>query len=397
MSTIIEIERIISRGSKQTTYKLAVLRAIVDFIIEHPGREPRNGWHFIPVLDLARRALTYYWRLALEGVPQGHGHESVKIPRFARELAASGITWPGLDFSDRRAGWQLGDLILRRAMPERVRHALLDTREVLIDQPLLYLPNVAGSRVRFFSVVTTADSTGQPPIQAPHETHLQAAPGKAAFSGLTWPELLTAERTHVVLSSRSFEEIAAVRYWLLHSIKLRWALECERFGDKTDGADASPISIPSFELTASERDPVLMNAFRKTYGAIGLGVDLYTGKSFPDAWHLDPVLPWSVFPVNLFWNLVPSAAAMNTEKAARVPTLTNQFRERYLDFLTQCLGSGLHLVLEDERETYRRYFQSNSPPTSPPGERARALLSLLEKSHGRLVDAGVDSWEPEAA
>lgn len=59
MNTVAAIEQILSRGGMETTYKLAVLRAIVDFVIEHPAREPRNGLHRIPVIELARRALAY--------------------------------------------------------------------------------------------------------------------------------------------------------------------------------------------------------------------------------------------------------------------------------------------------------------------------------------------------
>lgn len=40
MNTVSAIEEVPGRGSKSTAYKRAVLRALVDFVIEHPAREP---------------------------------------------------------------------------------------------------------------------------------------------------------------------------------------------------------------------------------------------------------------------------------------------------------------------------------------------------------------------
>lgn len=89
MNTSAEIERVLSEGKKQSTYKLAVLRALVEHVIEHPAQEPRNGFHRIPIVDLARRVIALYWRPTLLGTPQGRSRKEA-IPRAIQRLRSLG-------------------------------------------------------------------------------------------------------------------------------------------------------------------------------------------------------------------------------------------------------------------------------------------------------------------
>jgi hypothetical protein len=129
MNTVAAIEQVLSRGRKESTYKLAVLRALVDFVIEHPGREPRNGLHYIPVVEIARRVLTFYWRPTLDGIPQGRrqrrrgaakalaaGQEPEwvipVIERTVRDLAQGHTTIVGIDMSSPASGLALANWLL---------------------------------------------------------------------------------------------------------------------------------------------------------------------------------------------------------------------------------------------------------------------------------------------
>lgn len=230
MNTVAAIEQVLSRGSKSSTYKLAVLRALVEFVIEHPAREPQNGFHLVPVVEVARRVLTYYWKLALDDIPQG---PRVTLPRIVKGLSSTTTMHTGLDLTDPDAGLLLGMLIEdAERIDEQIVGALLDVRQVLLDQPFQYLPNVGrgGRRVSLFSLITLPDEHGRGPrFDASYEEHRVSAPRRRELRAASWPEILRRERTVLVLSARSFEEISDVRFWVRDAIVLRWAQECERF------------------------------------------------------------------------------------------------------------------------------------------------------------------------
>ncbi len=259
-----------SRTGYSTTYKLAVLRAIIDFVIEHPAREAQNGFHRIPVVEIARRVLTYYWRLALDGIPQG---SQAKIPRRIGELATIKTAHTGIDLTDPKAGLALGMLIEgAEQIDARIVDALLDVRHVLLDQPLRYLPNVGrhGQRVTVFSLITLPDERGHGPgFDADYEAHRLAAPTKRELRGAAWTNILLRERTMIVLSARSFEEISDVRFWVRDAITLRWAQECERFA-KGEGGSISVLA-GAFELSVPERDSARIVEVKSLYRELGVG------------------------------------------------------------------------------------------------------------------------------
>ncbi len=55
-----QVEMILKHGSKSSTYKFALLKALIDYVIEHPTEEARNGFHYVPGIFLAKQFLRYY-------------------------------------------------------------------------------------------------------------------------------------------------------------------------------------------------------------------------------------------------------------------------------------------------------------------------------------------------
>jgi hypothetical protein len=62
------IESILTLGSKDTTYKLALLRAILDHMIEHPVGTENS---ILSLTWIACKFLSYYWPLFHHKIPQG--------------------------------------------------------------------------------------------------------------------------------------------------------------------------------------------------------------------------------------------------------------------------------------------------------------------------------------
>lgn len=398
MNTASAIELILSQGRKTSTYKLCVLRALVDLSIEAPGREPRNGLHFIPVVDLARRALAYYWHPSLLGIPQmvKCGAKS-SIPAFVSKLAHSNVSVPGVHLPDYDAGAPLAEWITgAEVLPKPVVETVLAIRQKLIEQPLRYLPNLGDRRAEVFSVLTLPGAERQaPPLTAGHEAHLKRAARAAELRADTWLEILDRERTFVVLSARSYEEIAELRFWLRDAIVMRWVKECERFASRRP--DSPEIPLRAFELAYPERDHNRVSELRALYEAIGLDRCLYTDQKLDSCWDLDHLLPFSRFPVNYFWNLVPATVQANRGtggKYDRLPPLTDSLLQRYSDFLERCLTQGTPVVARDVDATYRQHLQMPAPEDWYQNRTVRILRSVMETSWSRLAAAGVEIWEP---
>ena len=401
MNTAAAIERILSHGKKSSTYKLALLRAVVDIVIEQPAQEPRNGFHLIPVVEIARRFLAYYWKPALLQVPQGPGSKGSeprgkgpRIPRLLRELRDQGFMAARLDLAQEDMGSSVAEWLVEiPELPPALLDTLLELRGTILDQPLRYLPNLGSRRAEVLSVVTIprADGTGAPAWTDDYEEHRKAAPGKRELRASSWLDLLSRERTFVVLSSRAYEEIADLRFWLRDAVLVRWLKECQRFAGQEQ-----PISIDVLQLKIPGRDQEVVEELKAIYWQAGLRSCLYSGRELGRSQHLDHVLPFSRFPVNLFWNLVPAQPALNLQKSDRVPALTEPFAGRYREFISSCLAIGTPLLRRQLQVTWRRYFQEPEPPALPQRQLADQLFEMVRLSHDRLDRAGVETWEPPA-
>ena len=377
METPAAIEQVLSLGKKQSTYKIAVLRALVDYVIEQPAQEPRNGFHRIPILEIARKVLVYYWRPALSRVPQGTtGQEA--IPAAITKLANSQLLLQGVDLQATSAGLALGEWITGAvALEKPLLDALLDVRAVLLEQPIQYLHNLPGQRVSIFSLLTHGC-----PATADYEQHRKEAGGKRNFRSDSWLGLLDEETTDLVISARSYEEISQLRYWLRDAIVLRWARECERYG-------AKGLSVETFALEPLGRNAQVMSQVRSLYQTLNIDRCVYSDTRLPDDWHLDHLLPVSRFPVNLFWNLVPSTPTANLRKSDLLPEITPQFKNRYAELVGRCLSSGDDLINQHLQLTSRRYFQQRQPEVDLD---PATLWGLVDRNWARLEQAGVGIW-----
>lgn len=390
MNTVAAIDRILSEGKKSSTYKLAVLRAVVELVIERPGQEPRNGFHLVPVLELARRVTAFYWKPALHGVPQSPGKS--RIPELIKGVGDLSVGERGRALDHPDLGAWLVDWI--EGAPEispPLHRLLLEVRKSLLEMPLKYLPNLGNRRAEVFNLVTLAtDDTPGLPLDASYDDHRKAAPGFRAFKGaLTWRELLDRERTFVVLSARAYEEISEFRFWLRDAILMRWLQECERFGGTHVTASVLATSLP-------ERAPAAIDKANRIITAANWQHCIYTGDRLGRGVHIDHVLPFSRFPVNLFWNLVPTTPSTNLSKSDRLPRFADPVRDRYLSYLRACIEKGGQDAAIDLDWTWRKYFQQVGFGPRSPVALAGSIWTVVERAWSRLEQAGVDVWEVEA-
>lgn len=381
------IERILEHGAKSSTYKLAILRALVDHTIEHPAQEPRNGLHHVPIVDVARRVLLYYWRPALQRVPQSP--TPGRIVRMIRGLADAPL--PGVASHEATAPAVIARMFdAAQSLDDSLIDAVLEVRHTLFDQPLRYIHNVGTqSHAELFSLLTIPLPGTTAPAPWDYDGHRKARPPRSELRARDWPTMLARERSFIVVAARTYEELSTLRYWLRDAILQRWLRECQRFSKSE-----TPVASPAiFELPEPARDSIIVKQIRSLYRDIGLRRCLYTDRDLPTRWHLDHVLPHARFPVNTFWNLVPAYPVANSQKSDSIPLFDPALRARYQDHLDRCLDQGGELIGSQVQDTWRRYYQG--PPPDSRTARLQGLWSLMDRTWGRLQDAGVPTWQPD--
>lgn len=74
MNQILMFQKIIEQESKTSTYKFALLRALIDIITaQSPHIEVRTNLVAIPILLISDKWIFYYWDLMRKDCPQING------------------------------------------------------------------------------------------------------------------------------------------------------------------------------------------------------------------------------------------------------------------------------------------------------------------------------------
>ncbi len=153
---------------------------MVDEVTAAPAQEPRNGFHRIPVIGLARRVLAYYWKPCLLDVKQAPGN--VQAFSIIKRLIAAAPVIVGKRIDTNDAGARLLDWIT--ATPELdppLISALLDTRKMLLDYPLKHLPRLGNRRLELFHMMTLGTLNTPTEVQD-HPRNLRTCPATSAGS-----------------------------------------------------------------------------------------------------------------------------------------------------------------------------------------------------------------------
>ncbi|MHA1330347.1 MAG: hypothetical protein ACTSR2_04635 [Candidatus Hodarchaeales archaeon] len=136
------IESVLFTEKKSSTYKFALVSAIIDYIIEYPSEFPKNGFHNIPVIYLAKRWLYYYFPLMIygeKGVKQGKGTKQISLHKIIREFMEKQ--------QDKSISYLQPEAILKirekiddnEILDKELVSLLIKIRNQIIDQPLQYI------------------------------------------------------------------------------------------------------------------------------------------------------------------------------------------------------------------------------------------------------------------
>lgn len=142
-----EIQAIIQKDVIQSTYKLALLRAIIEIAQEfNEDKIIQNGMCIYPFSLLQRKLLMYYYPLFSHPsfIPQMHGESP--IPHTGRQLIVRTSMSPIIQYYRSNGGFEgLTTDLKNHKIPDDIAseyHSLLETtRKTFLTQPMKYLGN----------------------------------------------------------------------------------------------------------------------------------------------------------------------------------------------------------------------------------------------------------------
>ncbi len=356
MSLTRDIDSILKYGAKATTYKYATLLAIFDYIVSCPSEVPVNNFHFLPLVHFAKQFVMYYYPFSFSNIAQGRLAQGKQariinyINEFREEICTNPVVEPEsfkriLAAKEDGFKWMEIAIEANEQLPTAFIGLLAKIRKEILEQPLAFLHNVEGEVIRFFGIV----NKGLPFIST-YEAHLNAGMKTKFSKGCTWDELMRAEDTLIIIDDLTYKELASLRFWGREVIIKAWLDFLASI--PTNSGLTSETVLHLFDCFYSrdfERDAALVSRYKNLYTHIGATTCIYSGHSLVNrSFHLDHFLPWIYYPVNRFWNLVPSEPKFNLEKSAHLPKWTPAIEARVRDHLTTCLAHRDENIIQND-------------------------------------------------
>lgn len=272
------IAEILSEGSRETTYKHALLMALIDWSVENAGTTR------VPTSDLAEIVLRLYWDQGQpyfsaggEALPikQGKpGQPDVKITALVRELRAK---------SDSKFLHGVA-----KEAPRTLKMTLDSIERVLVAQPIPRLQTIGKTTSEFLY------SCKWPPKQSLN---------KLRASGIASIELLPGV-------SEVFRSLGPLFRTM---IEMHWIQDVAKWS----GLKVEEDSLRD-HLFGSEREQLLPKA-REMLAEFHGNLCFYCETKL-QKFHVDHFVPWSKHPNEAIENLVPSCVKCNLSKSDVLPS-----------------------------------------------------------------------------
>lgn len=328
---------ILSSGSFSSTYKYALLLAIIDLCIEKVGRKKLPGESVtITTHELAEQVVELYWPQCApwdgEVLRQGGGRgEQAKILRSITGFRAGlqGTKSPSL-------------CLAKRDFPGEYLRLLQDVEWVLIEMPIPRLQRVASQEYRFLYDHACDDAK---------KSHVA---GYQRGEASEFNNLLT-------LRPGVADGLVALNGVLRPIIQREWLREVQR-RNKLGQADLEDFFFGrERESLKKVRGPLLQ---------IQSGRCFFCDTKVADQPEVDHFLPWARFPTNLVENLVVAHASCNGSKS---------------DFL----ASGRHVINWTARaKTHQGVLEKIGTDYGLGSDGAR-IVKVAAVIYGQLPDASL--------
>jgi SAM-dependent methyltransferase len=368
-----EIETIISHDRKDTTYKLALLRALCDIAQgEHRAAEWKtDGFVAVPLGLIAEKWLFYYWPLItadgyVEGVaiPQKRGRElkmMLGFRRNMRELIARYRDIGGISsmYNDYREGTVPQDMI------PFVNNALRDIDKAIRNGPIIHAGGAIEGKDAYFGY--EKEKKGR--------RKYESSDSAAETLG------------RVLVPVGTWREMCLIGHWISESLVIRWA---ELTSELSNG-EVSMEKVVGLLLTFPETKRDVHSA-RAAFSDLSDLRCTWTGKPLLRGFAVDHMIPFSVAHNNDLWNLAPAEMRVNNSKSDKLVTVETLASSKGRIF-TNWEVLQVRAPRRFELEVKRSLLQS---PSCTSGWMESAFSGLKERVETLAVLRGMPRWNPPA-
>ena len=340
------INQIIERDSKDTTYKYALLRATIEVIQEKsPYQKIQNDRVILPVGLLILKWLEYYYPIIEQELPQRNGDNLDSFTLSFRSLFKE-VT----DFYKIRGGLSVFySELIRGNLPDEIEDTVFQLckkmRETIKDQPMRYIgKSVNGTEYSIYHREETSIRLMQP--------------DKMDVNFLI--ENFT--RFSIPHDYYKVMELMGSFVTGMHSILINWA---EFTVDKDKSLNKSQVLETILKSPQEARNVLLSEKIFKTLKKKNDGLEcVWSGSKITNDLNIDHVLPFSVWRNNDLWNLLPSKAKVNNRKRDKIPSLELLERRKdriisYWQFLRETEQNGFEKELNINLISSQDFDNSN--------------------------------------
>lgn len=380
MDAILVFQKIIEQESKTSTYKFALLRAIIDIIsAQSPHIEHRQNQVAIPVFLITDKWLFYYWDLLANNYAQIHQNRSLVFENRLREIQNDYQLQNYWDFNKEFHQHQYK--IELKAVFIDLAKSLNDT---IIKNPVKYIGTSMGNG---------------------YNALFQTESGKAVRSLSIKGYLDLLSNSPKLLMDSSYFEALKVYGGLLsgtNSIIMNWVdfMEKQRFQNtKTSSGELQEQAMhygkpsPLAFLLQSETIARDTDQIRKFWCAqIESGQPVYctwSGQQIKktDDLAIDHAIPFSVLFNNDYWNLLPAKNAVNANKTDKIVS-----KPQLLASKTRILSAWQQYLQTPElADTFAAQCQISL--TKAPNFTTEDLLEKFQEiNDGFIAFRGMESW-----
>jgi len=297
------INQIIERDSKDTTYKFALLRATIEIIQEKsPYQRFKDDRVILPTGLLILKWIEYYYPIIEKELPQRNGDNLDSFTLSFRSLFKE-VT----DFYKLRGGLSVfySDLIrgnLSDEIEDTVFQLCKKLRDTIKDQPMRYIGKSVNNAE--YSIYKREKTSIQ--LQQPEKMDVN---------------FLIENFTQFSIPRDYFNVMELMGSFItgMHSILINWA---EFTVDKDRSLSINKVLETMLKSPQEARNVLLSEKiFKKLKKEDGTLECVWTGSQITNDLNIDHVLPFSVWRNNDLWNLLPAKSNVNNSKRDKIPSL----------------------------------------------------------------------------
>ncbi len=297
------INQIIERDSKDTTYKFALLRSTIEII---QGRSPYmrlgDGRVILPVGLLILKWLEYYYPIIENDLPQKNGDNLRSFTLSFRKLFKK-VT----DYYLTRGGLSVFySELIRGNLPDEIEETVFllskKLRDTIRNQPMRYIgKSVTGTDYGIYNLLPSTQQLRQPK--------------KIDIN------FLIENYSEFSISQEYYEAMDILGSFVtgMHSILINWAeFTVERDKKLNKGFVLETIlKAPQEARNVLFSEKIFKHLKKKNDGL----ECVWSGNMISNDLNIDHVLPFSIWRNNDLWNLLPAKAKINNTKSNKIPSL----------------------------------------------------------------------------